>query len=111
MSIQYADIIIDIVHGAVDRPFQYRVPPSLSGKLSLGERVKVPFGRGDALRDGYIIGFSDSPQVDPARLKEIREAGEGEATGAEQLIRLAAWMKESAGKMEEILNGEHISQS
>ncbi len=97
MSIQYADIIIDIVHGAVDRPFQYRVPPSLSGKLSLGERVKVPFGRGDALRDGYIIGFSESPQVDPARLKEIREAGEGEATGAEQLIRLAAWMKERYG--------------
>ena len=24
---------------------------------------------------------------------------------------VAAWMKESAGKMEEILNGEHISQS
>ena len=76
MSRQYADIIIDIVHGAVDRPFQYRVPRELEGRLSVGERVKVPFGKGNTLRDGYIIGFSGEPSCDPDKIKEIREAAE-----------------------------------
>ncbi len=97
MSRQYADIIIDIVHGAVDRPFQYRVPRELEGRLSVGERVKVPFGKGNTLRDGYIIGFSGEPSCDPDKIKEIREAEEDGTAAPVQLIRMAAWMKERYG--------------
>ena len=31
---QYADVIIDISHDKVDRPFQYRIPPELAGEVS-----------------------------------------------------------------------------
>ena len=44
MSICYADIIIDISHEKVDRPFQYRIPESLLDAVKVGVRVTVPFG-------------------------------------------------------------------
>ena len=43
MSARYVDIIIDISHEAIDRAFQYEVPLSLYGKISLGMQVQVPF--------------------------------------------------------------------
>ncbi len=97
MSLQYADIIVDIVHTAVDRSFRYRVPEALSGVLSLGARVKVPFGRGNTLREGYVIGFSDEPGFDPERIKAIASVEEGSIPIEGQMIRLAAWMKEYYG--------------
>ena len=31
----YADIVIDISHESLDRPFQYRIPESLVGQVQL----------------------------------------------------------------------------
>lgn len=97
MSRQYADIIIDIVHTAVDRAFQYEVPKELADKLSLGMRVKIPFGKSNTLRDGYIIGFTEKPDYDADKIKKIAAADEGGMPIEGQLIKLAAWMKEHYG--------------
>lgn len=32
----YADIVIDISHESLDRPFQYRIPESLVGQVQPG---------------------------------------------------------------------------
>ena len=45
MAYQYADIIIDISHEKVDRPFQYRIPTHLAEEITAGTCVTVPFGR------------------------------------------------------------------
>ena len=42
MAEQYASIIIDISHENVDRVFQYRIPPQLSGEIQVGMQVCVP---------------------------------------------------------------------
>ena len=97
MSKQYVNVIVDIVHTAVDRVFQYEVPEELFGKLSLGMKVRIPFGRGNTVRDGYIIGFTEKPDYDPEKIKQV-QAVEEEAMPIEgQLIQLAAWMKEHYG--------------
>ena len=56
MAEQYADIIIDISHEKVDRPFQYRIPAELAGAVYPGVRVHVPFGRGNQDKVGYVVG-------------------------------------------------------
>ncbi len=33
MEKRYADVIIDISHDKVDRPFQYKIPPELAGAV------------------------------------------------------------------------------
>ena len=70
---RYADIIIDISHEAIDRPFQYRIPDELQEKIQIGSMVKIPFGRGNHLRTGYVIGFSDQTEYQPDRIKKIAE--------------------------------------
>ena len=45
MAAKYADVIIDISHEKVDRPFQYKIPLTLMDVIAPGVRVHVPFGR------------------------------------------------------------------
>ena len=93
---EYAQVIIDISHEKVDRPFCYRVPPRLQSQIETGSQVEVPFGRGNTLRKGYVIEESDEPDFAPEKIKEIHALIEG-VTVENRLIRLAAWIKEQYG--------------
>ncbi len=93
----YADVIIDIVHEKVDRPFQYRIPQSMTGHLEIGTGVSVPFGKGNTLRKGYVTRISDQPEYDPAKLKTIHSMELGGVTSEDRLVRLAAWMRRQYG--------------
>ena len=93
----YADVIIDISHEKLDRDFQYRVPERLEKEISPGVVVTVPFGKGNTLRKGYVIGISEKPKYDTSRIKEIEGVSTDDETTESRLIALAAWMKETYG--------------
>lgn len=65
----FASVIVDIVNSNVDRVFEYRVPDGM--KLSAGYRVKVPFGKGNAMREGYVLHLSEQCQYGGERVKDI----------------------------------------
>ena len=94
---EYANIIIDIAHSKVDHPFSYAVPKELRDVLEIGSCVEVPFGKGDAVRNGYIISFSEETEYDASRIKEIRGRAEGELPVEATYVRLAAWMRREYG--------------
>lgn len=98
MTYCYAQIIIDISHGRLDRPFTYRIPEALQNNLCLGSLVVVPFGKGDTKRKGYVIGFSNACEYSDGRLKEIESIASGgtDVTG-DNAVRLALWMKQRYG--------------
>ena len=56
---RYADVIIDISHEKVDRPFQYRIPERMQEQLEAGMCVMVPFGSGNRLRRGYVTEITE----------------------------------------------------
>lgn len=86
----YAQVIIDIAHTNVDRVFAYSVP---SGEtMEVGQRVLVPFGRGNTAKEGYVIALSDQADVPVERIKPILRKAEGFAALLPEQIRLAAWM-------------------
>ena len=60
----YADVIVDISHEAIDRTFQYQIPEDLKGQIEIGSQVNIPFGRGNSVRTGYVIGLSDKTEYD-----------------------------------------------
>lgn len=97
MKGKYANIIVDIAHEKVDRPFQYLIPEKLSEKLSEGMAVTIPFGRGNKPVNGYVLEITDRPEYDPGRLKEIMNIRESELGAEAEFIRLAAWMKKTYG--------------
>ena len=70
---RYAQVIIDISGRGLDRPFSYRVPAALRKQMRAGSIVMVPFGAGNTLRRGYVVGFSDSVEVEEERLKDIAQ--------------------------------------
>ncbi|MCM1498092.1 MAG: primosomal protein N' [Clostridium sp.] len=97
MSPRYADIIIDISHEAIDRTFQYRIPENLAAKIRIGTQVSIPFGRGNRLRSGYVVAFSETPAFEELKIKEIAGIREGGVAAQDSLIELAAFIKEKYG--------------
>ena len=97
MADMYARIIIDISHEKVDRPFSYRIPERLSGKIQAGTRVRIPFGAGNRERTGYVVGLTSKAGYEEDKIKEILGVVEGSFSAESQLIELAWWMKERYG--------------
>ena len=71
MNERYADIIVDITHEKLDRTFQYQIPPELEGRVQAGTRVKIPFGGGNRIIDGYVIGLGAGRNTNPPKLKRL----------------------------------------
>lgn len=65
----YARVIVDIVHSGVDKVFEYAVPGEVS--LDAGYRVHVPFGKGNTLKEGYVLSLSDTCEYDQSLVKPI----------------------------------------
>lgn len=93
----YAQVIVDISHENVDRPFSYRIPSYLEQQIVLGSKVEIPFGKGNRLITGYVVGFREQVNYEESRIKDITSVCSQEVTAEEKLISLAAFMKEKYG--------------
>ncbi|MBE5877094.1 MAG: primosomal protein N' [Lachnospiraceae bacterium] len=97
MTGRFANIIVDISHEKVDRPFQYKIPASMQGSLEVGMSVRIPFGLGNKLIKGYVMEITDIPNFDVTKLKEIDSVVEGGVSAKADSLRLAWWIKENYG--------------
>ena len=95
MKQRIAQVVIDINHNKLDRVFDYLIPECLEGQIGVGTPVRVPFGRGNVIREGFVIGLTDKSDYDS--LKEISEVVTGRRTIDQTLISLAIWMKHAYG--------------
>jgi len=93
----YANVIIDISHEKVDRPFQYRIPDPLKEKLAVGMCVQIPFGTGNRKRKGYVIEITDKNEYPEERIKEIDGIITDNLPAEADAVRLAAWMRQTYG--------------
>ena len=90
---QYADIIIEISHEQLDRPFQYRVPEALTGVIRVGDCVTVPFGRANKAVSGYCIELKDHADYPEDKLKAITDI-RSDLVGVDgRMIALAWWIR------------------
>ncbi|MEE1242750.1 MAG: primosomal protein N' [Frisingicoccus sp.] len=94
---KYADIIVDISLEALDRVFQYIVPDIMEDRILVGSQVIVPFGTSNRHVKGYVIGFSDTTDYAPDKMKAILEIKKGSMVVESQMICLADWMSRYYG--------------
>lgn len=94
---RFANIIVDISHEKVDRPFQYKVPEKLRDALRPGMRVYIPFGSGNTQRTGYVLELTDEAEFPEEKMKEILGIPNAAQSPEQRMIELAAWMKEQYG--------------
>ncbi|MBQ7370936.1 MAG: primosomal protein N' [Blautia sp.] len=93
----FADIIVDISHEKVDRPFQYRVPEAFVSQIRVGMVAEIPFGSGNHPRKGYVIGLSETANYDINKIKALIRLCNDEETTESRLISLAMWMRDRYG--------------
>ena len=84
----YAQIIVDLSAGAVDRVFTYAVPAGMA--IRPGQLVTVPFG--PRTLDGFVVGLAESCALDPGRVKPVLRVRDAEPVLLPDLMELAEWM-------------------
>lgn len=94
---KYANVIVDISHEKLDKPFVYGIPEELEEEITAGSRVEVPFGKGNRRISGYVIDITEQADFEPERIKCIYGIRKGSLKIESQLIALAWWMKEQYG--------------
>lgn len=83
-------------HVAFNRPldvtYDYLLPDDLRGKVQPGQRVKVPFGRGDHLTVGYCVGVGRPRRLDG--LKSVYKLIDREPLVSPKMLELTRWISE-----------------
>ena len=97
MAERYVDVIVDISHEKVDRPFQYIIPPELSEAVYPGVRVHVPFGKGNRDKIGYVVDISDRADYPVEKMKSVTSVDDRGITAEGNQIQIAYWMKRQYG--------------
>ena len=74
-----------------DSDYDYYVPEPLKASVSIGARVKVPFGKGNVLRYGIVVKIFEAIN---SGLKEIASVSSKTPVLSEEMVCLALWLKE-----------------
>lgn len=90
----FAQVILSISHTDIDRMFDYAVPEEYTNRVKIGMRVRVPFGRGDSITEGYIVGLKEDTDLPLEKVKKIVYLPDDFPVFSEYMLKLAKWMKE-----------------
>ncbi len=93
----FANIIIDISHEKLDRPFGYIIPKRLEDVICVGSFVKVPFGKGNREISGFVIEITDETDYPVEKMKEIMSVSKDKEIVTSRLIELAYFIKTEYG--------------
>ncbi len=89
-----ASVAVDKCLYPFDRIYDYIVPPTLEGKVFVGQPVLVPFGKGNRKRIAIIFGLEEKP-CDPQKLKPLAGISAGGVSMNPEQLHLAVWLKEN----------------
>ena len=92
-----AKIIVDVPLMQTDQPYSYRIPEEFLGMLEVGMRVHVPFGKGNRLIQGIVLGLesqSDEEEMEQD-LKDITEVLDFSPVLTQEQLWLAEELRKS----------------
>ena len=78
----------------LDNAFDYFIPPELSGRISLGDFVMVPFGNANRKRMGLVVSLKEQPDNKEVGCKPILSVCDHGVSLNEEMSSLCFFMKE-----------------
>ena len=87
-----AKIAVSAATYAIDKPYDYLIPPKLADALRPGMRAAVPFGAGNRVSDGIVLALGE--REDTQKLKYVLALLDEEPMLDPEAIQLALWMRE-----------------
>lgn len=94
--IEYCNVVVNTGTRVTDRLFTYRIPNCFLGKIKIGDKVIIPFGKGNKLLEGFVIELNSSEEIKKIRgIKEIKDILDDDIYLSETQIKLCKWMKDT----------------
>ena len=84
-----AKIAVSAANFAIDKPYSYRVPEGMT--LLPGQRVQLPFGRGNTRCEGVVLEVTSG---DEEKLKAVERLLDEQPILTQTQLRLAAFLRE-----------------
>lgn len=88
-----AGVVVEKTVYRFDKPFDYSVPPELIDVCKPGCRVTVPFGRGNAKRQGVVLYISNGAEKTEKEIKNIISVIDNKPLLNEELLGIVKWLK------------------
>lgn len=86
-----AQIAISSAVFAMDKPYDYLVPPQMQAQLQPGMRVMVPFGRANRHQEGMVLALEDAQKLG---LKSVAQVLDEAPVLNAAFLHLAAFLRE-----------------
>ena len=84
-----AQIAVSAANFAIDKPYSYRIPSGM--RHAPGQRVMVPFGRGNTRTEGVVLSVVEGDEV---KLKAVERCQDDQPLLNATQHRLAAFLRE-----------------
>ena len=84
-----AKIAVSAANFAIDKAYSYRIPPDMT--LRPGQRVQLPFGRGNKTAEGVVLTVEEGSED---KLKSVERCLDTEPILTDTQLRLAAFLRE-----------------
>ncbi len=88
----YIDVIVDNNSKHTDEPFTY----ASDVEYERGAVVQVPFGTGNRVKRGFVLGTGSRPDIEESRIKKIM-GPDPDIQLTEEIITTSLWMKQRYG--------------
>lgn len=92
----FADVSIDTL-GNLDKTYEYSIPREFEGRISVGSPVKVPFGKGNTLKDGYVLAVRETSVYPQDKIKPVKAICPKGVCAESRMISIASFIKEHYG--------------
>ena len=88
-----AAVAVSSTNFGFDRRYKYVIPVEMEGKVFVGARVLVPFGKGNRKRVAVVIHIDDSANEDLSLFKPINSIIDSEPLLGEEMLDLMMWIR------------------
>ena len=94
MSKEYCKVYVLDVPYAIDRPYDYFLPPLLRDKVTRGSFVTIPFGAGNRMHLAVVTELRDSPEGEGFTVKPVLSVCPDTLRLENENLRLCEFMKD-----------------
>ena len=84
-----AKVAVSAALFAIDKPYSYRIPDGMV--LRPGQRVQLPFGRGNHCCEGVVLSITDG---DESKREAVERCLDEQPVLTQTQLRLAAFLRE-----------------
>lgn len=93
---KYINVVVNTGTRATDKLYTYGIPNALIGKINIGDKVIVPFGKGNKLLEGFVFELKSDREINNIRgLKYIKDVLSDNIKLTRRQIELCNWMRDT----------------